>query len=817
MKASYRWIKSLVPQLTASPEELAARITAAGLEVEGMQRFGVGGEACVMAKVVSVRAHPTKSGLRLVTVVRGGDNVPQEVVCGAPNVPEPEGLVVLAPLGTHLPAKNMTIEKRAIGGIVSEGMLCSEQELGLSEEGDGIMVFAPGLFPAGTPFMSAVPSAEDTIFEIGLNPNRPDCLGHLGLAREVAALYGFPWSMPKVDAPARMAASDVAKLATVVVEDAERCPHYAATAVEGVTIGPSPTWLRHRLASLGVRPISNVVDITNLVLLEYGHPMHAFDLDRVRGAKIVVRRAREGERLKTLDGIERTLVADDLVICDGEGPVALAGVMGGATSEIHAGTTRVLFECAYFEPRGVRRSSRRQGLHTESSHRFERGVDPGDVSDALARATSATTTLAGGAAATGAVHVTGKPIERATVTLRSARIDALLGVAVPFAEATAILKLLGFEAKNEKSDPPSGVSATRYASGFVVPTWRPDIAREVDLIEEVARVRGLDKIPAVLPKIHPTREIGGKEELARLARAAAVELGLLEAITYAFVSPAQLEAVSAPASTMVIKNPLSELQSVMRTSLLPGLLEALSRARRHGQRDLTMFTIGPIFLPSATKDGLPDEQMAFAAVLAGDRSSHLSKAQPIDVWDAKGLATGLIARLARRDARVTRLADAERPRHLHPRGAAGIYVQNTRVGTMGPLHPDVVSTLDLGDGAQIVELDLRALGALGTAAPQYAAIPRFPASTRDIALVVHDDVLAGEVERVVRDAAGPLAEDVRIFDRFVGGSIPAQHASLAFRVVYRAPDRTLTDAEVDTQHVKVVAEVGAKFGATLRS
>ena len=270
MKASYRWLQSLVPDLKVTPAELAARITAAGLEVEGVHAFGAGAESCVVAKVVSVRPHPSKSGLRLVTVDRGA-GAHQEVVCGAPNVPEAGGLVVLAPLGTHLPAKGMTIEKRAIGGIVSDGMLCSEAELGLSDEGDGIIVMDPNAHAPGTPFLSAVPSAQDTILEIGLLANRPDCLGHVGLAREISSLYGFPWSMPVPDAPVTIAASGAATLAGVVVEDRERCPHYGATVVVDVKIGPSPAWLRHRLASLGVRPISNVVDITNLVLLEYGH------------------------------------------------------------------------------------------------------------------------------------------------------------------------------------------------------------------------------------------------------------------------------------------------------------------------------------------------------------------------------------------------------------------------------------------------------------------------------------------------------------------------------------------------------------------
>jgi phenylalanyl-tRNA synthetase beta chain len=375
MKASVRWLRELCPELPDDPNAIAARLTSAGLEVEAVHAFGFGTEACLVAGVVSTRPHPSRSGLRLVTVDRGGAQ--QEVVCGAPNVPDPGGLVVLAPLGAQLPAKGMTIERRTIAGVTSEGMLCSEAELGLSDAGDGILVLPAGTAAPGAPFAQVLPAARDTVLEIGLTPNRPDGLGHLGLAREAAALFGVPFAPHAPGAPARVRDDDLAAYAKVSIQDAERCAHYGAAVLVDVSVGPSPLALRWRLASLGVRPISNVVDVTNLVMLELGHPMHAFDLDRVRGGSIVVRRAAEGEKLSTLDGVVRVLTADDLVVCDAEGPVALAGVMGGASSEIRETTTRVLLECAYFDPRAVRRASRRHGLHTESSHRFERVTSTG--------------------------------------------------------------------------------------------------------------------------------------------------------------------------------------------------------------------------------------------------------------------------------------------------------------------------------------------------------------------------------------------------------------------------------------------------------
>jgi phenylalanyl-tRNA synthetase beta chain len=507
MKASYRWIRALVPLLTASPAELAERFTMAGLEVEALTTYGEGALGCVVARVVAKKPHPTKSGLTLVEVDPGATET-LEIVCGAPNVPDPGGLVVLAPLGAKLPAKGLTIERRTIAGTVSLGMLCSEAELGLTDDAHGILVLPAGTAEPGTPLASAVPATHDSILEIGLTPNRPDGLGHHGLAREAAALFGLPWTRPEPDAPGRAVQGKIDAYLKVELQDPERCPHYGAAVVVDVTLAPSPLWLRYRLASLGVRPISNVVDVTNLVLLEYGHPMHAFDLDLVRGGILVARRAREGEPLTTLDGTTHILTSDDLVIADGEGPVALAGIMGGASSEIRPSTKRVTLECAYFEPRGIRRAARRHGLHTESSHRFERGVDRGDVPDALTHAAALLTHLAGGAAVPGVIHAMGPRLEPTVVRLRSARLDQLLGTPVPLPEAEGILTRLGC-ARLSSADGVLEVS---------IPTHRPDLAREVDLIEEVARVRGMGAIPTTLPRVLRSKDEAPREALLRRAR-----------------------------------------------------------------------------------------------------------------------------------------------------------------------------------------------------------------------------------------------------------------------------------------------------------
>ncbi|HKQ68952.1 MAG TPA: phenylalanine--tRNA ligase subunit beta [Polyangiaceae bacterium] len=816
MKASYRWLRALIPRLEAGPSEIAERLTRAGLEVEGVHSYGAGLEALVVAAVRKIEPHPNRSSLRLVTVDRG-EGHEQRVVCGAPNVPDPGGLVVLAPLGAELVAAGMTIAPRDIGGVTSEGMLCSEAEMGLLPPGaggdGGILVLKAGVAAPGTAFVRAIPAASDSIFEINVTPNRPDALGHVGIARDLAALYGLPFAFPEPDAPLRVLSGKIDSYVKVFVEDHERCPHYGAAVVVGVEVAPSPEWLRYRLSSLGVRPISNVVDVTNLVLFEFGHPIHAFDLDRVRGNTIVVRCARAGEKMQTLDGLMRQLDPDDLVICDGEGPVALAGVMGGQGSEIGSSTTRVLIECAYFTPRGVRRSSRRHALHTESSHRFERGVDRGDAPDVLSHAASLIVDLAGASAIPGAIHRYREPPPEPRVVLRSARLDAMLGAPVPFAEATSILRRLGFRITSE--------GAAEVSVG--VPTFRPDVSREADLIEEIARIRGLDAIPTVLPAIRPqpARTTGALE--ARV-RATAAALGLSEAITYGFVAPKELEALGAPASPVTLMNPLSDERSVMRTSLLPGLLDAVKKAWRHGEGEARLFTVGAMF---AANDGpLPREVSSFAAVLAGARPGYLSKSEPFDVYDAKGLGVDLVERVAGRAVSVARQPQDRLAPHLHPRGAADLYLGNERVGQFGPLHPDVLRAWDLDvAGVVVVEVDLAALAESGRTNPHFAPIPRLPAATRDIALVVHDDVPAGAVEKLIRDAAGELCESVSVFDVFRGPSVPPDHRSLAFHVVYRDPRaatapheaKTLTDKEVDDRHAAVVAKAKAELGATLRA
>jgi phenylalanyl-tRNA synthetase beta chain len=830
MRVSYNWLRELLPALAASPAEVADRLSAAGIAVEGCKAYGTALAEVRVAKVTAIAPHPKRSGLRLVTVDHGRGT--QEVVCGASNVPDPGGLVVLAPIGAKLPAFPEPLAAREIGGVKSEGMLCSETELGLSASADGILILPQGSAEPGRSLADVVPSAVDWIFELDVTTNRPDALGHAGVARELAALYALAPAPPPAEPPLPEADLELASLIQIENHDTERCPHYAAGAVLGVSVGPSPLWLRFRLESLGVRAISNVVDVTNLILLEYAQPMHAFDLDRVRGGRISVRRASAGEPFTTLDGVVRKLDADDLVIADGAGPSALAGVMGGQDSEIKADTARVLLECAYFSPRGVRRTSRRHGLHTESSHRFERGVDFGAVPRVLERAKRLLAELAGGKVVRGAIHAKGPDLELPRIPLRSARLDSLLGVAVPFDEAGGILERLGFSILERSG---SGAAASLIVRGA---SHRPDVTIEVDLIDEVARVRGFDKIPTRLPYVHPQapRSTG---ELQRSVLSIAANLGLSEALTYAFVDPSALTRLSAPAPSVRLVNPLGEERSVMRTSLLPGLLEALGRARRHGELRVRLFCLGASFHAPVERasDGprprladdvgaLPAERLGFAAILAGPRLQELVLDPPaVDVYDAKAIAVELVERISGRKTRVEFVGATERTRHLHPRGAAEIYVEEKLVGRFGPLHPDVVRAFDLGGPAQVVEIDLDVLEALPRVVPKYRTIPRLPPVTRDLSLVVAESVTAGRVAGVLGRAGGELCESVEVVAEFRGGSVPAGRRSLTFRVVYRDPKaradadgaRTLTDPEVDAVETRMIEAAKSELEAALRA
>jgi len=828
MLASHQWLMELTG-LDLTPQQVADAFTSGGLEVEALHKKGEQLDHVVIAEVRGQRPHPSRDNLKLVSVFDG--HAVQEIVCGAPNVPAEGRLVLLAQVGARLP-NGVAIEERTLGGVVSRGMLCGETELDLGSDDSGLLVLeADAELKAGQLALDAL-GLRDTVLEISVAPNRPDCLGHIGLARELCAVVGKRLAdLPKVaahsvaPAPATLwrdpasgftlftptepiAIGFVDAEVRIDIEDSERCPRYGAVLVDAVTIRPSPFHVRYRLHVLGLRAISNVVDATNLILCGFGHPIHAFDYDRLHDSRIIVRRARGGERMRTLDGEERELSEDDLLICDGQRPVALAGVMGGFDSEISPTTRRVLIECAVFEPRGVRRTSRRQALHTDSSHRFERGVDSDDVRTVLAHAAAMIANLSRGTVMSGALDVQAATVGPVSIDLRGTRMNALLGGSVSIDDAQSILLRLG-------------CTVAPAASGLRVtpPSARIDLTREVDLIEEVARIRGYDQIPTLVPQIAPSSEgtpVGIR--FARKLREAAAGAGLNEAVNYSFVSPRDLELARVGTVAVQLTNPMSEERSVLRTSLLPGLLADLQRAERHQVEHFAQFEIARVFFPGAPGE-LPTERVELGILLAGTQRRWVGEAHDLDVYDLKGVLEDTLG--AACGATIETVPDAElvaTAPYLHPGRSARVVVAGVVVGQVGELHPDVTTATELSARAMFAELDVAKLcdASMCIGLPRAVSLPRFPAALRDLAVVVSESQSAGSVVALLREVGGALVEDVRLFDVYRGEPIERGSKSLAFRVVYRDSAATLTDKVVEKAHAGLVQAAADRFGARLR-
>ncbi len=807
MRISLAWLAEYVDLGGLSPEELAKRLTAVGLEVEAIERTGGGLEGVVAARIVAAEPHPNADKLS-VTRVETGKGEPLQVVCGARNW-QVGDVVPLAPVGTTLPGGHR-IERAKLRGVESFGMLCSAKELGLAEDAAGLLLLDRKAAP-GTPIAKAL-ALEDVLFEVNVTPNRPDCLSHVGIAREVAAILGKKVTLPAPRLPEEgRAAKDAVK---VRIEDPERCAEYAARVVEGVKIGPSPLWLARRLEACGVRSISNVVDATNFVLLELGHPLHAFDLDKVAGHEIVVRTARPGEKITTLDGKERDLSTEDLLIADRDRGSALAGVMGGGDSEISAGTTRVLLESAWFQPGGIRRTSRRHGLKTEASYRFERGADPGMVIPAADRCAALIAELAGGTVLRGVVDAHPRKVRAPAVKLRWHRPAEILGMDVGKADARRILARLGFAEKRVEKD----------AAVFQVPSWRVDVSIEEDLVEEIVRTKGYDAIPETLPGsgVDTPAEPAEAQAIARV-REALEAAGFSEAVNFSFVAEKEIEPFdqhvvtgdgSGRALGIGLKNPISAEMSVMRTTLVASLLKNVAYNRRQRVEDVRLYEIASVYHPAPDpRDRPTHESVELAGVLAGRRSppGWAAGADAVDFYDAKAVVAQLLESLG-----VEARGEAGGGAWTHPRQSAILRAaeDDAVLGTVGELHPRAAAAFDLPRGVLAFRLSLDALTARMHLVPQHRPIPRFPAVLRDLAVVVDDAVTAASVEAAVREE--PLVEEVTLFDVYKGAPLPAGKKNLAFAISYRAPDRTLTDAEADAAHARIVERLRAKLGAELR-
>lgn len=781
--------------------ELVHRLDMSGFEDALVEQTGPDLSSFRVGFVVEREQHPNADRLSLCTVDLGEDE-PVPIVCGAPNVAKGQKVAVASP-GTRLP-DGTKLKKSKIRGVTSMGMICSAEELGIGADAEGILVL-PEDATVGAPLADAIAGGA-RILEVGITPNRGDTASVLGVAREVRALFGGEIRVPECTPPETGAAAGEA--AGVSIDAVDGCHHYVARIVRGLRVGPSPKWLAERLEAAGVRSINNVVDVTNLVLLEFGQPLHAFDLAKLAGPEIRVRRAREGEKLVTLNGETRTLCADDLVIADAERPVALAGVMGGAESEVADGTTDILIESAHFDPKTVRLGARRYGFHTEASYRFERGVDREGIVRAADRCARLIAELAGGQVAPGTIEARGEaPPVSESVRLEAAHANRLLGLELTTEEMRKLLEAVGIPSTVDQ-----GVIEGR------VPSHRNDLHIPEDLIEEIARIHGYDRIPTTLPfaRLAPVRLSPGRQ-ITEQTQDALVAAGLTETFSFPFLSEADHAALARPEGdprtrALRIANPIKEEEPLMRTALLPSLLRAAKLNLSRQAEETRLFEVSRVFVPQGPGE-LPLEPLEAAAIWLDNPAPGLWAGAPAPLFfQVKGVAERLLNLLGY-DALLQREGA---PPYLHPGAAATLWVGGKVVGAVGELHPEVCSHFELDTHAVALELDLSALLAQHRTTRSYREVSRFPLVRRDLAVLVDREHPASELIAAVRKGAGKDCTSVELFDRYEGKGIPEGKVSLAFRLVFQRDDRTLEDAEVTPAVDRVVRTLSHRFGAELR-
>lgn len=793
MKVPLSWLRELCPT-DLPPDELAERLTARGVHVEAVLWPWEGLSGVVAARVLEVSDHPNSDKL-CVTRVDVGDGTQHQVLAGVRNM-EAGDIVPLAPPGSRVPALSEPLSPRELRGLVSEGMLCSPQELALSADHGGILILPPDT-PVGADIKRLF-GLDDAVIDIEIEPNRPDLMSVFGVAREVSAATGVRLRPP--DLSVEEGSKEAGAVATVRIEDLERCPRYLARVIEGVRAGPSPLLAQARLTAAGMRPLSNVVDATNYVLLELGHPLHAFDLALLEGSGIIVRRAAEGERIRTLDDVDRLLTGEDLVIADHAKAVAVAGVMGSAPAEVSSVTRDILLESAYFEPRAVMRAARRLGLATEASMRFERGADPEAPQKAVDRTAALITAWSGGTVLAGTVAAGAAP-ERRRVRVRPARASLLLGFPVTPQDVHTAFDSLGITATD-----------VGEAVEVEVPGYRVDLEREVDLIEEVARSHGYDRIGSTLP---PVRQIGGMMPtyaFRRRVREAFARGGLREAWLLSFAS--REDAAIGPEGFVRLANPLTADEPFLRRSLLPGLLRAVARNMSRGVDSVALFEVGKVFRMGSNA---PEESERVALVMAGSATGWPQAPRTFDFTDAKGAVEAALLALGVRDWTIEAGVDPEEEHLLHPSRAALLRTGDQPLGLVAEVHPRVAAAFDLTTRVAVASLEVPVLMAHAEALPAFRDPPRFPPVRRDLAFLVDADTPAGEVRRAILAAAGDMAASAELFDVFTGGPVPAGRKSLAFAVTFRAEDRTLTDHDAETGVEAIRAALTTAFGAELRT
>ncbi len=802
MQISFKWLQSMV-DCNASPDEIAHRLTMAGLEVEAIESFQFGLDGIVVGLIQDMEKHPNAKNLQ-VCKVQIPDNI-LNVVCGAPNAAVGQ-IVPLALDGAFLVDGNK-VRATEIHGVLSQGMICSERELGLGEDASGIMVLDSSLH-LGTPLAEAL-DLTDLIYHIGVTPNRGDCLSVIGIAREVAALCGGKWSPPVVNL--METGPSVDSLSSVTIEDADLCPRYAARIVRNIKIKPSPLWMRQRLEAQGVRAINNIVDVTNYVMMELGQPLHAFDYHRLDEHRIVVRRAQPNETFVTLDGQRHRLGRDMLLICDATRGVALAGIMGGLNSEITSETHTVLIESAYFQPTGTRRTAKTLGLSTESSYRFERGVDPEGVVTALDRAAQLMVELGEGELATGRLDVYPLPVKRESIKLRLSKTNRFLGTNFSREKISKHLESIQLKISSAEED-------------FLVvepPSFRADLTREVDLMEEVARLAGYDLIPSASPLARLASAKRAEDQVIRqYTKETLASLGFCEIVSYSFINPQtidllRIEDEDRRRELLPLRNPLSEDQSVMRTSLIPNILETAVRNQRQNNFDLKLFELSKVFFPMEGEE-LPEERFNLCALLSGLRRppGWNEPGQFVDFFDVKGAVEALFMRLGIGDLRWSAKSTAP---YLNPEAAARIKAADQYLGDLGEIHPAVLESFDLKGPVYLFDLDFDLLMKKTVPVKQFQSLPRFPAINRDLAIVVSDSVAAQDLLDYLEEHRPRYAERITLFDQYRGAQVGNDRRSLAFRITYRSGERSLTDLEVNELHKELSQKVVDAFEAQLRS
>ena len=805
MKVSVKWLGDYV-DTKLTPKELAEKLTMAGLEVKGIQTVGGVWDNVVVGEVVAVTPHPNADRLKLATVDLGAEKI--TTVCGAPNVGAGQK-VAFARVGAQLidghTGEAVVLRPAKIRGVASEGMVCSEKELGISDSHEGILVL-PADAPVGVPLAAYL---GDVILDLDVTPNRPDCLSVIGIAREIAALTGKPLHLPQINYEETEEPID--SFISVDIVEPDLCPRYCASLITGIKVASSPSWLQQRLNNYGMRPINNVVDVTNYVMLEYGQPLHAFDYHKLKGRQIIVRRAGNGETITTLDGSKRTLNPDVLVIADRQEAIAVAGIMGGLDSEVTDKTKAILLESANFNQATIRRGCNHLQLQSEASIRFDKGLNSELPLLPLKRATQLLLELAGGRAAKGIIDVYPGKRETKPISLTVGEVERLSGLKVNSDEIQKLLEALGFECY--KSDSGLQISAS-------VPYWRSDIKCSAELVEEVVRIVGYDKVPVTrlsspLPqqktRFSPSAQ---RSDLTEKLRSILTGFGFQEILTYSLVSLEKLQRLSPKFELKIpplkVANPMTREQEYLRTSLRAGLLATLARNQKFEQAGIRLFEIGKAFLPQG-KD-LPEEKEMLCAVLNGPRTelSWLSGKDMFDFFDAKGVVENILSQLGLKPS-----FENSNDEGLFPRRGANIIVDDNRIGVLGELHPKVTQAYELSGVACLIEIDLDKLLPKIIATKKYQPIARFPSVSRDIALVVDDQVIYRKVEEIIQSF--PLVTKVTLFDVYRGEQIPKGKKSFAIRVVYQSPSHTLTDEEVDQTQEQMLGKLHQELGATLRS